>query len=265
VACAGATPCWYLATVLLPEGKATRELAEAIFSQTSRACRQLGVAWCGGHTEVVHGLPRPIVVGQMLGEVGRDQYLTAAGAKVGDALILTKGIALEGAALIAREKADEARNVLSAADLQRCANLLHEPGVSVVNDARLAIAAGGVHALHDPTEGGLATGLWELAQAAGVGLVVDEERLPLLPKCKALCGHFKLDPLGLIASGSLLIAADTSHVAAIIERLQVEGTAATAIGEVSAAEQGCRLRQPDGSTRPLPTFAADEITRLFAD
>jgi hydrogenase expression/formation protein HypE len=264
VACAGATPCWYLATVLLPEAAATRELAEAIFSQTRQACGQLGAAWCGGHTEVVHGLPRPIVVGQMLGEVASDKYLTSAGATVGDALILTKGFALEGTALVAREKAERARGVLSEAEVRRCANLLHDPGISVVKDARVAIAAGGVHALHDPTEGGLATGLWEMAEAAGVGVMIEQKRLPLLPECETLCRHFGLDPLGLIASGSLLIAAKKHQAEAIIERLNAEGIAAVIIGEAVVANNGCQLRTADGSVWPLPTFAADEITRLFA-
>jgi len=263
VACCGATPRWFLATVLLPEGKTTYGLAEAIFRQVHEACRQLGVSWCGGHTEVVPALPRPIVVGQMLGEVAPDRYLTSAGARVGDRVILTKGIAVEGTAIIAREKRDQLRGVMPAADLQRCAEFLHAPGISVVRDARLAIEAGGVHALHDPTEGGVATGLWELAEASGVGLVVDQKRLPVLPECETVCRHFGLDPLGLIASGSLLMAAAPGRAQAIVERLQSEGIAAAAVGEVVPAERGCWLRLPDQSLRPLRTFSRDEITRLF--
>jgi len=264
IACCGATPRWYLATVLLPEGQATRESTEEIFSQIGRACRQVGVSWCGGHTEVVCGLPRPIVVGQMVGETGPKDYLTAGGAKPGDVLILSKSVAIEGTALIAREKRNQLRGILSAEELDRCAGLLHKPGISVLRDAQIAIAAGGVHALHDPTEGGVATGLWELAQASGVGLVVERQRLPLFPQCEILCRHLGLDPLGLIASGSLLIAAERDRAAAILERLDGEGIAAVAIGEVVPAAEGCSLRLADGSLAPLPTFPRDEITRLFA-
>jgi len=264
VACCGATPRWFLVSVLLPEAKATQELIEAIFGQIGRACGQLGIAWCGGHTEVVPGLPRPILVGQMLGEVAPEAYLTAAGAQVGDAVILTKGIAIEGTALIAREMQDRLQGALPAADLRRCTGFLHEPGISIVRDAQLALAAGGVHALHDPTEGGIATGLWEVAQAAGVGLLIDQERLPVLPECAALCRHFGLDPLGLIASGSLLITAERERAAAILGRLEGEGIAAVAIGEVVPAAQGCLLRRGDQSLAPLPVFARDELARLFA-
>jgi len=264
VACCGGMPRWYLACVLLPEGQTTVELAEAIFAQLAEGCRQLGVSLCGGHTEVVPGLPRPIVVGQMLGEVAAAGCVTTGGAQLGDRLILTKGIAIEGTAILAREKGDELRGVLPDAELTRCAAMLHEPGISVVRDAQVAIGAGGVHALHDPTEGGLATGLWELSEAAGVGLTVDLERLPVLPQCRTLCEHLALDPLGLIASGCLLIAAEPERADAIVERLGSEGIGATIIGEAVPAERGCALRARDGSLRALPTFARDEIARLFS-
>ncbi len=263
VACCGAAPRWFLATLLLPEKETTEELAETIFRQMADACRHLGAALCGGHTEITYGLERPIVVGQMLGEVASHGYMTSAGAEVGDALILTKGIAVEGTAILAKEKRDQLSGVLSEEDLQRAAEFLHTPGISVVRDARLALEAGGVHALHDPTEGGLATGLWELGQASGVGLIIDGARLHVLPECQTLCRHFDLDPMGLIGSGSLLIAAASDRAAGIVQRLQAEDIHAAVIGEVVAADRGYRLRCADQSLRPLPVFQRDEITRVF--
>ena len=263
VACCGARPRWFLVNVLLPEGEATDELAEAIFEQISLACRQLGVAWCGGHTEVVAGLARPILVGQMLGEVAKDRWLTAARAQPGDAVLLTKGIAIEGTALVAREKREQLHGVIPEADLRRSAELLETPGISVVRDARIALEAGGVHALHDPTESGLAGGLWELAQASGLGIAVHEEQIPVLPECQLLARHFGLDPLGLLASGALLIAAASDRAAAIAARLHSAGIAAAVIGQMVPAEEGCTIRMADQSPRPLPTFARDEIARLF--
>jgi hydrogenase expression/formation protein HypE len=263
IACSGATPRWFLATLLLPEKGATAELAETIFAQVADACRQLGVSLCGGHSEVTHGLTRPIVVGQMLGEVAPDRYVTSAGAEVGDLLILTKGIAIEGTALIANEKHAELGGLLSPARLDRCRAMLRTPGISVVRDAQLALAQGGVHALHDPTEGGVATGLWELAHAAGVGLIVDQQRLPILPDCAILCDHFGLDPLGLIGSGALLIVAVADAAPAIVKRLEAEGISANTIGRVVPAEQSCQIQQPNGVLAALPTFARDEIAGLF--
>jgi len=263
IACCGAVPRWFLATLLLPEDGTTPEVVEAIFEQIATACDQLEVSLCGGHTEITFDLNRPIVVGQMLGEVAPDRYVMATGAKVGDALLLTKGIAIEGTAVIAKEKRDALRNALSERELERYANFLHEPGISVVREAQLALEVGGVHALHDPTEGGVATGLWELAQASNVGLAIDEQQLPVVAECQTLCRHFGLDPLGVIASGSLLISAAADRAQAIVERLADAGIDATLIGEVVPTEQGCRLRSRDGTTQRLPEFPRDEIIRLF--
>ena len=263
IACCGAAPRWFLATLLLPESGTTPEVVQAIFGQIAAACDQLGIALCGGHTEITYGLDRPIVVGQMLGEVDRDRYVMATGAEVGDAILLTKGIAIEGTAIIAKEKSGELRDAMSEQELQRCARFLHEPGISVVREAQLALEVGGVHALHDPTEGGVATGLWELAHAAGVGLLIDEPQLPVVPECQILCRHFGLDPLGVIASGSLLISAAEDRSQAIVDRLGEAGIAAARIGEMVPADQGCRIRSAVGTLRPLPEFARDEIARLF--
>ncbi|MDZ7373276.1 MAG: AIR synthase family protein [candidate division KSB1 bacterium] len=262
IACAGGLPKWFLATILLPENATDERLVSTIFSQLYRACRKLRVSFCGGHTEVTYGLDRPIVVGTMLGEVDKDKLVTTSGARVGDELILTKGIAIEAASIIAREKEEHLKNVFSPEVVQRAQHFLHDPGISVLRDAQVAVAAGEVHAMHDPTEGGLATGLHELAEAAGVGIRVHFERIPMLPEAKLLCEEFGLDPLGAIASGALLIAAPPSSVPAIVRALQQEGIRAAVIGEVVAPEHGVQITYRDTSM-PLPRFDQDEITKIF--
>jgi hydrogenase maturation factor len=237
-------------------------MVEGIFSQLSDACRKLGVSFCGGHTEITHGLDRPIVVGQMLGEVERDRLVTTAGAQVGDDIILTKGIAIEATSIIAREKAGELASKYSSDFINRCRGFLHQPGISVMREAQIATAQAWVHAMHDPTEGGLAMGLWELARAAGVGLLVHKERIEILPETTRLCADYGLDPLGIIASGSLLIVLSPEDSARVIGKLQEAGIAAAAIGKVVAREEGLKL-MADGVTRNLPYFERDEIARLF--
>ena len=196
VACSGATPRWFLATLLLPENQTTPALVDEIFEQIHTACAALNVSVVGGHTEITVGLERPIVVGQMLGEVAPEQLVTTAGAQIGDDLILTKGIAIEATAIIAAEKRAELSLHFSNSELNRYAKFLYDPGISVVKDATVALEAGGVHAMHDPTEGGIATGLHELAEAANLGLEIQAEALPLLPETEQLCRHFHLDPPG---------------------------------------------------------------------
>ncbi|HEV3339958.1 MAG TPA: AIR synthase family protein [Pirellulales bacterium] len=263
VACCGAVPLWFLATLLLPERGTTSELVEQIFAELSDACQQLAVSLCGGHTEITVGLDRVIVVGQMLGEAPRERLVTSAGAQVGDVLLATKAIAIEGTALLAREIPDKLAGLFSRDEIRRLRELLHTPGISVVREAQLALEAGGVHALHDPTEGGLATGVRELAEASQVGVVVEEERIPVLAECERICRQFQLDPLGLIASGTLLISAAAERADAIVSRLAADGLTATPIGYVVPATQGCTLLRRGGQGGELPRFARDELLRVL--
>jgi len=267
VACTGAAPRWFLATLLLPGGKTDAPLVNEIFEQIDAACNDLGISLVGGHTEITHGLDRPIVVGQMLGQVAPERLVRPSGARPGDRLILTKGIAVEGTAIIAREIVsgwDEANggSEVSREVVARSRDFLHDPGISVVRDAAVATATGDVHAMHDPTEGGVATGLWELAEAAGVGMVIDEAALPILPETRVLCRPLGMDPLGLIASGALLLAVAPEDDEPICAALAEEAIDAWLIGRVAQPERG-RILQTNEGERPLPRFDRDEIARLF--
>lgn len=261
IACLGATPRWFIATALLPEGKTDPAMVERIFMQLHSASHALGVSLVGGHTEITHGLDRPIVVGAMFGEVAPDRLIRSDGAQPGDALILTKGLCVEGTAILAQEVGARLEGQVPPELLTRAANFLHTPGISVVRDAAIVHRAGAVHAMHDPTEGGIATGLHEITEAAHVGAIIEAAALPVYPETRALCAALHLDPLGLIASGALLAAVAPDDAPAILSALHAEGIAAAVIGAVRA-EPGVTLRDAAGA-RPLPIFPRDEIARLF--
>ena len=262
--CSGARPRWWMATVLLPEGGATPDLVDSIFAQMMDACGHLGAQLVGGHTEITHGLDRPIIVGIMLGQVAPDKVVSTAGAQPGDDLVLTKGIAVEGTAIIARELDDRLAVHFGREFLDRCARFLHDPGISVARDAQLALerSRGRVHSMHDPTEGGLATGLYEVAAASGCGLEIDGDSLLIFAETRALCDHLGLDPLGLIASGSLLIALDPAASAETVAGLMAEGIDARVIGRVLAPGADVTIIR-GGRREEMPVFEADELTRLF--
>ncbi len=262
VATTGAAPRWFMATLLLPEGETSEALVEGIFAQLHEACCELGVALCGGHTEITYGLERPIVVGHMLGEVERGGLVTTGGAQVGDDVLLTKGLAVEATAIIARERATELEGRYPPDFLARCRGFLHQPGISVVREALLAVEAADVHAMHDPTEGGLASGLWEMARAADVGLMIEGEAIVVLPETARLCAEYGLDPLGVIASGSLLVAVAPGDSARVVKTWRKAGIAGAVIGRVVAREKGVKLRS-GRAVRDLPRFERDEIARLF--
>jgi hydrogenase expression/formation protein HypE len=263
VACLGARPRWFLCTLLLPEG-CPPPLAEEVFRQVVEACRALGVSLIGGHTEVTYGLARPLAIGAMLGEVGRGRLVRPGGARPGDLLLLTKAIALEGTALLAREAAPALlQRGVPPEVVSRAQGLLTHPGISVVEEALAAAATGWVHALHDPTEGGLATGLWEMAALAGVGLEVDGDAIPLLPECQAICRALGLDPLGLLASGSLLIASPPEGYEAVRQAVEEVGAPCAVIGRVLPPGEGLLLLR-GGRREPLPLFPRDEVARWFS-
>ena len=258
----GATPKWLMATLLLPEGTESGVISD-IFGQLTDACRELGIDLIGGHTEITVGLPRAIAIGAMLGEAPKDRVVLSSGARTGDAVIMTKGIAVEGTALLAREAPDELLAAgLSRETVDRAAALLFNPGISVVRDAAIALETGDVHAMHDPTEGGVVTGLREMAAAGGVGLDLDLQSIVTLPECDAVCGALGLDPLGLIASGSLLATVPANDAPRLIQTLAKEGIPAYDIGRITEAHSGLRMRTAAGE-QPLPTFERDELARYF--
>jgi hydrogenase expression/formation protein HypE len=284
IATSGATPRWFLATLLLPEGGATGKLAEEINRQLQSACQDIGVTIIGGHTEITHDLDRPILVGTMIGEVSKENLVTPQGALPGDKILLTKGVPIEATALLAGEFPEKLSKPnssqmtgggLSLAELEQARAFLYTPGISVLRDARIATRAGKVHAMHDPTEGGLYTAIWELTQASGHPMIVDPASVPVLPLSARICQILGLDPLGAIASGALLLVVPTEECMRIQAALSGEGILCAQIGEVLDDDSPALSGHPEhprpaawqpGKDGPqlLPHPERDEIARLFS-
>jgi hydrogenase maturation factor len=262
IATLGARPRWFLATLLLPEGRTTATLARKIFLDVLSTCRKLGIALCGGHTEVTSGLNRPIVVGQMLGEVEESELIRKESQQPGDMVILTRGVAIEGTAILARAKGAELQKKVGRATVSRAKRWLVEPGISVVNDARLAVQSGVIHAMHDPTEGGLLSGLAEIALAGRVGLRVWKEKIPILPETLAFSRALHFDPLALIASGALLVVAAPASVPRLLLKYARQEIPATVIGEIRPRHEGILVIDKGRKTK-LQIPKRDEIARLL--
>lgn len=264
VACTGATPRWFLATLLVPEWF-THGDAEQLFGDVLSACMELGVSLIGGHSEVTDGIQRPLVMGTMLGEVERDRLVTTGGAQEGDSVVITKGLAIEGTALLARDRAIDLRNAgTPEAVIERAAGLLDSPGISVVADAGICVMDGLVHSLHDITEGGLITALNEVASASGLGIAVEEASVPILPETLEVCSALALHPLGLLGSGSLVATLPAVDAPKLLHRLERAGIDAWEIGQVLPADEGRILFARSGEEVPLPVFERDELARYFS-
>lgn len=258
----GATPRWLMVTLLLPEGTQV-ETVRSIFDQLREACAASDITLVGGHTEVTYDLSRPIAVGAMFGEVAKDRVVLTSGARPGDTILLTTGIAVEGTAILAREAEPELTAAgVEQAVIERAKKYLFTPGISVTKAAKIARDTAKVHAMHDPTEGGLATGLLELAMGADVGLLVDLDKIPVLPECKIFCDALGLDPLGLIGSGALLATLAPEDSSKVIDALASEGISAHEIGVVTSREDGLKLGTGHG-IQDLPEFERDELARFL--
>ena len=264
IATSGGEPRWLTAILLLPEGEADEATVRDIWDQLSRAAADVGVTIIGGHTEVTATVNVPVICVQMLGTVPEGRYLTAGGVEVGDELVLVGPVAVEGTALLAREIPAKLHALgCLPQTIQVAAELLFDPGICVLDYARFVLGTcSEVHALHDPTEGGLATGLWEMALASQVGLRVEGDSIPLLAHCRDFCEKLGIDPLGLIASGCLLCAVGHGRAQDLVEQAHNAGLTAAAIGTAVPESAGLKLRRA-GRWERLPRYDQDELTRVL--
>ena len=263
IAASGGIPKWFLGTLLIPENEPA-STAINIFAQLQEAATELGITVIGGHTEITIDLPRPIIAGTMLGEASPSETVKTSTANIGDDVILTSGIAIEGTAIIAREsKSKLLSGGLSNLQISQAAKFLDSPGISVVKAARTATSTGHVTAIHDPTEGGLAGALDEMARASKTGINIDVEQVLIYPETKAICAALGLDPWGLIASGALIITCAPNGSQEIVDSLKNNGIPANVIGNITHPDNGL-TRTSRGISEPLPVFERDEIARLYS-
>lgn len=261
IACLGGVPRWLTVVMLLPVGASEGEV-ETLFADLQRTCDAAGISVIGGHTEITPSVNQLVIIGTMLGLAGPSGLLEPGKANPGDDLMLTKFAGIEGTALLAREFTDRLAASLGQEAVSRAAKLLQLPGISIVADANAVLAAGGVTALHDPTEGGVATAVNELARASNCGAEVLADAIPVLPETHAICGHFGLNPLGLLSSGALLVAVAPGLRESIRNAAAAAGIPITHIGRLTAPHDGVTMLTANGRV-PLPIFDSDEVTRVL--
>jgi len=256
VATRGVQPHWFTSCILLPESSG-EELVEKICRQMDKAAQQLDVAIIGGHCEITPGLGHPIVTGCSIGIAKNGKYVTSSGAKAGNMIILTKGTGIEGTAILASDRRKELLKIFDESLLRKAENFFTK--ISVVKDALTAFQTGGVSAMHDPTEGGVAGGLHELADASKVGFQVYEEKILIPDETRKVCAHFRIDPLQLISSGSLLIVAEEEKAQGIVSKLSQNGITASIIGEVTKPKLGRKMVTKTGEQTELVRPVSDHL------
>jgi len=260
IATRGVRPLWILTVLLLPTGIRSTQLKK-ITTQIDEAAKKLGVAVVGGHSEVTLGIDRPILVTTALGEIPREKFVRTSGAKIGDSIILTKGAAIEGTAILSQELDSFLQTKIDKKIIERAKQFIKK--VSVVEDALTAVEIGGVHAMHDATEGGVAGGLQEIAWASNVGITANESKVPIYPETEAICRTLKIDPLRTISSGTLIIAVSPEKTEKILGALKGRGIRAAVVGRVMDKKKGIHIVRKDGKRLDLSKPVKEELWKAL--
>lgn len=254
VAVRGARPVFFTAVVLIAPHEADEESVTAVLDQIGAACRDLGVALIGGHTEVTPELPHTLICGTMLGKV-TGRAITTGGLQAGDRIGLTKWAGLEGTHILVEEFGTRFAAAIDPGTLRAVENAAGPDWLSVLHEAEAAAACAGVTSLHDVTEGGVGEALHEMARASGLFIEVDAGAVPTLDATRRICGLFGMDPFGLIGSGAMLVGCQDGDAAEVERVLADRGIPFAWIG---------RTAKPDGEPAcSLPRFERDEILKAW--
>jgi len=229
IATFGVAPRWFLASIILPSSSTTDQL-QSIMKQIDGACKTLGIAVAGGHSEITEGIDRPIIAGFMMGIADDGNYVTSSSAKPGDSIIVTKTVGLEGTSILAKEGEAYLAGKIPSTTIVHAQQLRNQ--ISVVAEGLAAFETGYVTAMHDPTEGGFSNGLHELCDASNVGFEIYSDAIPVDPSTHIICSELDISPLDLISSGSMIICCKNEHVNEIVNTIRTRGIEVTVIGTI---------------------------------
>jgi hydrogenase expression/formation protein HypE len=255
VAVTGVRPRWFMAVILLPKGT-SREDVRGIFASIDEGLEKVGAVLVGGHTEITEAVTQPVLVGQMIGISEQGHFVSTGGARPGDALVQVGLAPVEGAAVLAVE-AEAALGELPAGLLEAAVNAADDPGLSVVEPALLAAELGAT-AMHDPTEGGMAAGLHEMAVASDVALSIDTRSVLWFEPGLAVCEAVGADPWATLASGALLASFPQDSVGHAVAELTKKNHEVAVIGSV---REGAGVYDQAGEAIPWPE--RDEAARIL--
>jgi hydrogenase expression/formation protein HypE len=260
IATSGAAPRWFLTTLLFPPG-VTPSAVRQVMQELETMCRRWGITLCGGHTEITDAVSRPVITGMMVGTVTKDRLVDKRNIQPGDSVLLTKALAVEGTAVIARDHGDRLSVFgMSESEIETAKQLLSS--ISILEEAKIVSDSGWGTAMHDVTEGGLSTALLELSIAGGYGIQINVDDIPVFPLTEKICRLLHIDPMGLIGSGSLLICCRRKKSESLMKKIKSAGIDIARIGEV--LEPGCGIKAVSKTgAATWPSFEVDEITRLY--
>jgi hydrogenase expression/formation protein HypE len=229
IASCGVEPIGILVTILVPP-TATLEDIKNIMQEIDEETKKLNVEILGGHTEVTDAVNRIVVSCTAIGKGKAQTAVATSGAKLGDEIVVTKLLCMEGTSIVVNDYLDRVRDVLTHKEIETAKDYVNS--ISVVHEGRIA-GEFGVNSMHDITEGGVLGALWELAEASNLGFKVYSEKMPISDITYKICEKLNIDPLKFISSGSMLIT--TTGGEELAYKLNSKGIKATVIGKMTEA------------------------------
>lgn len=226
IASTGGEPIAIMVTILAPTTSTLEEI-NRVMNEIDDEAAQIGVEIIGGHTEVTSAVKKMIISVTVIGKNFKGKSIKTAGAKLGDDVIVTKTIGLEGTCILINDHEERLKKILSKEEMDFGKSLINR--ISVLGEGKIGGELG-VNSMHDITEGGLLGGLFEVAMASDKGFIIYNDKIPMLDVTKKVCDEFKIDPLRLISSGSMLIT--TSNGREVIKKLNEHGIEASIIGKI---------------------------------
>ena len=255
VATSGTRPLFLQSILLLPNGTG-KDLLKKIVEQIHGAAQNLGIAITGGHTEIIEGINRPIIMATCMATA--KSFVSSRNAREGDVILMTKTAGIEGTSILSKMFSSRLSELEYGLldNAKRNLDLL-----SVIPEAVTAFDTGLVNAMHDPTEGGLLGGLYEMAAASGLGFSIQGSNIPISPETKTVCSTLKVDPLKLISSGVLLISTSSDCKDQLLSAVEKKGTMITEIGRFTS--DGCKVEFKDKCIS-IYTSPPDELWRMLS-
>ena len=265
IATSGFRPQYAIFDLNLPSSLSSEEF-EKYWIALSSECERIGIAIIGGHTGRFEGLDSTIIgAGTMFSFGSSRSYLTTAGSSSGDNVILTKGVAIETTGVLARVFPAKVQEKIGKNLYER--SLGYFKKITTVDDAltaaKVGIKSGGVCAMHDATEGGVLSALYELAMASSLGLRVKKENLFVSEETRMICSLFNIDPYITLSEGSLVLSCNPSKANDILTSLRLKGIEAAVVGELSKPEEGIMLVDESGSVSPIKYPVEDPYWKAF--
>lgn len=226
IASCGGEPIGILVTILAPTSSSLEEINK-VMNEIDEEAAQIGVEIIGGHTEVTNAVNKMVISVTVIGKNLKGKSIKTAGAKLNDDIIVTKALGLEGTYILINDYEERIKKILSKEEIEFGKSLINK--ISVLEEGKIGRQFG-VNSMHDITEGGLLGGLFEVAMASNKGFKIYKDKIPMLDITKKVCEEFKIDPLRLIASGSMLITSKDGE--ALIKKLKEKGINASIIGKI---------------------------------